>query len=73
VISRSLCEPEVFAAIFNRHFAAIHRYLARRVGRERADDLASQTFAVAFDRRARFRSDASDVRPWLYGIARVRV
>ncbi len=69
VISRSLSAPEAFAAIFDRHFAAIHRYLARRVGRERADDLAAQTFTVAFECRARFRSGCSDARPWLYGIA----
>jgi hypothetical protein len=43
-IARSLAEPEVFSTIFDRHFAAIHRYLARRVGSARADDLASQRF-----------------------------
>jgi RNA polymerase sigma-70 factor (ECF subfamily) len=68
-ISRSLTVPEAFAVIFDRHFKAIHRYLARRVGRECADDLAAQTFTVAFERRARFRLDAPDARPWLYGIA----
>jgi RNA polymerase sigma factor (sigma-70 family) len=69
VISRSVRMPEAFEAIFDRHFDAVHGYLARRVGRERADDLASQTFVVAFARRATFRSDASDARPWLLGIA----
>jgi RNA polymerase sigma-70 factor (ECF subfamily) len=64
-----LTAPEEFGAVFDRHFAAIHRYLARRVGRERADDLAAQTFTVAFERRAMFRRDTSDARPWLYGIA----
>lgn len=69
MISRSSAAPEVFAEIFDRHFAAVHRYLARRVGRERADDLASQTFAVAFERRASFRPNAIGARPWLFGIA----
>jgi RNA polymerase sigma factor (sigma-70 family) len=69
VIARSRSEPEAFALIFDRHFKTIHRYLARRVGRDRADDLASQTFAVAFERRASFRPEAADARPWLYGIA----
>jgi RNA polymerase sigma factor (sigma-70 family) len=68
-ISRSLEAPEAFTAIFDRHFSAVHRYLARRAGRERADDLASQTFVVAFERRSRYRLDASDARPWLFGIA----
>ena len=68
-ISRSLTVPEAFGAIFDRHFDAIYRYLARRVGRERAEDLASQTFTVAFERRSGFRLDVGDARPWLYGIA----
>jgi RNA polymerase sigma-70 factor (ECF subfamily) len=68
-ISRSMETPEAFAAIFDRHFDAVHRYLARRAGRERADDLASQTFVVAFERRARYRLDSPDARPWLFGIA----
>jgi RNA polymerase sigma-70 factor (ECF subfamily) len=68
-ISRSLTAPEAFSAIFDRHFRAIYRYLARRVGHDRAEDLASQTFTVAFQRRADYRPDVEDARPWLYGIA----
>jgi RNA polymerase sigma-70 factor, ECF subfamily len=60
---------DAFHELFDRHFKAVHRYLARRVGRDRADDLASQTFTVAFTRRATFRTDAIDARPWLLGIA----
>ncbi len=69
LIVGSLAEPELFATVFDRHFAAIHRYLARRVGTERADDLASQTFAVAFERRASFNAGVETARPWLFGIA----
>lgn len=61
--------PQAFEEIFDRHFDALHRYLARRAGRQHADDLTSQTFVVAFERRTRFRLDASDARPWLLGIA----
>ena len=68
-ISRSVEMPQAFEVIFDRHFDAVHRYLARRAGRQRADDLTSQTFVVAFERRTRFRLDASDARPWLLGIA----
>jgi RNA polymerase sigma factor (sigma-70 family) len=68
-IARSLRSPRAFATIFDRHFAVIHRYLARRVGEEVADDLASQVFVIAFARRETFRSDRVDARPWLYGIA----
>jgi RNA polymerase sigma-70 factor (ECF subfamily) len=69
VIARSVQLPSAFEAIFERHFDPVHRYLSRRAGRERADDLASQTFVVAFARRESFRSDATDARPWLFGIA----
>lgn len=69
VISRSVRMPEAFELIFDRHFGAVHRYLARRGGIERADDLASQTFVIAFERRESFWRDATDARPWLFGIA----
>lgn len=67
-LARSLTEPQAFEPLFERHFAAVHRYLHRRVGRELADELASETFALAFERRASCRSSGS-VLPWLYGIA----
>ena len=43
VIERSRREPERFAAIFDRHAPHIHRYLARRVGREVADEIGRWT------------------------------
>ena len=67
-LERSLGEPEAFVPIFDRHFRAVHRYLHRRAGRELADELAAETFTVAFERRASCRSSDS-VLPWLYGIA----
>jgi RNA polymerase sigma factor (sigma-70 family) len=69
LIAGSLTRPEAFAAIFDRHFDAIHAYLARRCGAERADDLAAAVFEVAFSRRAAFDRSADSARPWLYGIA----
>jgi RNA polymerase sigma-70 factor (ECF subfamily) len=69
VIERSLADGEAFSPIVDRHFVVVHRYLARRVGRDRADDLAAQTFAVAFTRRDRFDGSAVSARPWLFGIA----
>jgi RNA polymerase sigma-70 factor, ECF subfamily len=68
-ITASLTDPQAFGVIFERHFAAIHGYLRRRLDRQLADELASQTFAVAFDRRARFDPGRLDSRPWLFGIA----
>ncbi len=57
-----------FDAAFEAEFASLHRYVARRVGASAADELAAETFAVAF--RSWERLDpARPVRPWLYGIA----
>ena len=58
-----------FAALFDRHAPHIHRYLARRLGDQQADDLVAETFLTAFRRRGTFRPDHRDARPWLYGIA----
>ena len=68
LVARSIDEPEVFASLFDRHAAGVHGYLGRRVG-ERADDLLSETFLIAFRRRAAYRPERVDVRPWLIGIA----
>jgi RNA polymerase sigma factor (sigma-70 family) len=67
-MARSLAEPEAFATLFDRHATAVHRYLGRRVG-ELADDLLSETFLIAFRRRAAYRPERVEVRPWLIGIA----
>jgi RNA polymerase sigma factor (sigma-70 family) len=69
LIVRSRTEPQAFSTIVDRHFVAVHRYLARRIGTDRADDLAAQTFAVAFRRRGDFEEAAESARPWLFGIA----
>ena len=69
VIAASIDEPSRFAPIFDRHFDAIHGYLQRRVGQDLADELAAQTFLVAFDRRPAYDLAHPDARPWLFGIA----
>jgi RNA polymerase sigma-70 factor (ECF subfamily) len=68
-IERSLRDPERFAVIFDRHAPYIHRYLARRLGQQLADDAVAETFLVAFRRRQRYDLGRRDARPWLYGIA----
>lgn len=67
-LARSLNEPKAFTPIFDRHFDAVHRYLHRRAGRDVADELAAETFAIAFERRTSCRGTGSAL-PWLYGIA----
>lgn len=69
LIERSLRQPEAFAALFDRYADDIHRYVARRLGREVADDLLAETFAAAFRHRRRYDLSRPHARPWLYGIA----
>jgi RNA polymerase sigma factor (sigma-70 family) len=69
VITRSRREPELFALLYERYFAEIYRYLAGRMGRDAADDLAADTFLAAFAARGKFDPGRGAVRPWLYGIA----
>jgi RNA polymerase sigma-70 factor (ECF subfamily) len=57
-----------FEAAFEAEFASLHRYLARRLGASVADDLAAETFEVAFRNWGRLDPERL-VRPWLYGIA----
>jgi len=69
IIAESLTDPARFGLIFDRHYDAIHRYLARRVGWDLAEDLTANVFLAAFQSRTRFRPSGGDARPWLYGIA----
>ncbi len=68
-ISASAATPADFGAIFDRHFDAVHAYLQRRIGPDLADELAAETFLIAFDSRARYDASRPDARPWLFGIA----
>jgi DNA-directed RNA polymerase specialized sigma24 family protein len=68
-IAASADDPDEFLVVFDRHFDAVYRYLARRVGAAAAEDLAAEAFAQAFASRARYDAAVADARPWLYGIA----
>lgn len=68
-IERSIADPSAFVSVFERHFALLHSYLRVRAGDFDADDLAAQTFEVAFRRRGDYDHQRVDARPWLFGIA----
>lgn len=69
LIGQSVTEATAFAAVFDRHYPVIYRFLRGRVGADLAEDLASEVFSVAFQRRAAYDLSRPDSRPWLYGIA----
>lgn len=68
-VELSLADPDRFGVIFDRYFAEIHGYAARRLGDDAADDVAADTFLTAFRERRRFDASRGVVRGWLYGIA----
>lgn len=70
IIHRSLDDPSAFADIHHRHFQAVRRYAASRIGPDAAFDIASETFLIAFDARTRYwPSPEQSCLPWLLGIA----
>lgn len=56
-----------FAVLYERTYGAIYAYAARRVGGGAADEVAAETFLVAW---RRFDAIPEDPLPWLYGVAR---
>ncbi|HWM10032.1 MAG TPA: sigma-70 family RNA polymerase sigma factor [Solirubrobacteraceae bacterium] len=71
LVVRCLDEPGAFEEVFERHFGAIYRYVARRLSPACADDVAAQVFCVAYDKRRQFAEQRPDcpLAPWLFGIA----
>jgi RNA polymerase sigma-70 factor, ECF subfamily len=62
--------PDAFVEVVERHEVAVHGFLARRAGREIADDLLGEVWLRAFAARAGYDVAHGDALPWLYGIAR---
>ena len=59
-----------FEAIFRAHFGDVWRFARRRCpSAEDADDIAAETFTVAWRRRAEMPGET--VRLWLFGVARL--
>jgi RNA polymerase sigma factor (sigma-70 family) len=70
LLAESRRSPEAFADIVRRHSSAVHGYLARRAGRQIADELLGEVWLRAFRSRHTYNTQFLDARPWLYGIAR---
>lgn len=68
LIKRSLRDPQQFGAVFDRHWASLHAYCTTRAGAA-GEDIAAETFRLAFARRRRYDRRLGDARGWLYGIA----
>lgn len=57
------------AEVFDRNYADVDRYLARRVPTAVAEDLASEVFVQAAPRAHTFDPDRGVLRGWIFGIA----
>ncbi len=63
-------EPEAFARLYRAHYAAIQRYLRRRLGSpELVEDAVSDTFVAALQNLHRYRCRGVPFRAWLYRLA----
>ena len=61
-------DSAAFGELVRRHSAAVHRWMARAVGEQEADDLTQEVFLKAYRAMGRFRGEAP-VRAWLASIA----
>lgn len=61
-------EEAAFGEFVRRHTATVHRWMARAVGVEDADDLTQEVFLKAYRGLPRFREEAPP-RAWLASIA----
>jgi RNA polymerase sigma-70 factor, ECF subfamily len=69
----SSADPLAFGLFYERHQPGVHGYFARRVGRDRADDLTAETFACALVAQRRFVPGGTPAAGWLYTIAARRL
>lgn len=56
-----------FSAVYEALYGQVHAYAARRVGAGTADEVAAETFLVAW---RRLDDMPGEPLPWLYGVAR---
>lgn len=62
-------DGEGIALLFDRHFDDIYAYLRRRLDADSAQELAAETFVLAYRRRGAYDPAFGEPLPWLYGIA----
>lgn len=56
-----------FSELYGALYGRVRAYAARRVGADAADEVAAETFTIAW---RRFEAIPAEPLPWLYGVAR---
>jgi RNA polymerase sigma factor (sigma-70 family) len=70
LIARSLDgDEDAFVEVVRRHETAVGAYLARRAGRELAEDLLGEVWVAALRSRKTYDRSFPDAGPWLFGVA----
>ena len=62
-------DADLVRSMYDDHAGSLFSYLARRVGRELAEDLLAETFRAAIESYSAFDSSRGTERVWLFGIA----
>lgn len=70
LILASVADPAAFRELYQRHASNLLGYFFKRTfDAQVAADLMAETFAVALERRAKYRDQGQPGAVWLYGIA----
>lgn len=69
LVAEARRDPSRFLALYDRHFARVHRYVRLRVGESAAaEDVTSDVFMTALSKIGEFRGDGA-FGAWLFRIA----
>ncbi|MFI7463264.1 RNA polymerase sigma factor [Nonomuraea sp. NPDC049646] len=69
LVARFRLDAEEFTAVYDRYFREVYLYVAGRLDVQAGEDVAAETFCLAFRDRERFDPARGGIRPWLFGIA----
>ncbi|MEO6087237.1 MAG: sigma factor [Umezawaea sp.] len=67
--TQSVLDESSLLTLYESTAARLHRYVARRVGADTAEDVVSEAFLVLWDQRAGQGFETDALRAWLYGVA----
>lgn len=62
-------DADLVRSMYDDHAGSLFAYLARRVGRDLAEDLVAETFRAAIEAHSSFDSARGSEKGWLFGIA----
>jgi RNA polymerase sigma-70 factor (ECF subfamily) len=68
-VDRTTVDRGTFEQWYEQYVGDVYGYVSRRLGREMAEDVTSETFVQAWRRRERFEASRGVPRAWLFGIA----